>query len=111
MPDLLRDHRVVLGQFRVGALGNAELEALACGVPVAAAFRYPDAYASPPPLVAGGVDDPEAVAHALAALLDDVPARAALAAASVAWIGATYAAPTIARRLIEVYREVLDATS
>lgn len=111
MPALLRDHRAVLGQFRVGALGNTELEALACGVPIVAGFRYPDAYATPPPLVAGSVDDPEATARALAAILENDRARAALAEASVEWIAATHAAPTIARRLIEAYREVLDRSS
>jgi len=109
MPVLLRGHRAVLGQFQVGALGNTELEALACGVAVAAGFRYPDAYASPPPLVASGVDDPEVVARGLAAVLDDGPARAALGEASVAWVATTHAAPAVARRLVAAYWEALDA--
>ena len=108
MPDLLRDHRAVLGQFRYGALGNAELEALASGLPVAAAFRYPNAYTSPPPLIAGGVDDPEAMARGLATILDDAAARSAMADASVAWIAATHAAPLVARRLLDAYREALE---
>ncbi len=111
VPDLFREHRLVLGQFRVGALGNTELEALACGVPVAAAFRFPEAYASPPPLVAGGSDDPETVAHGLGAVLDDDRARTALAEASSAWIAATHDAPTIGARLIEAYREIAGATT
>lgn len=109
MPELIRGHLLALGQFRVGALGNTELEALACGVPVAAAFRYPDAYASPPPLVAGGVDDPEATARILATLLDDEATRGQLAAASVAWIAANHAAPTVAWRLLSAYWGILDA--
>jgi glycosyltransferase involved in cell wall biosynthesis len=109
MAELMRGHLLALGQFRVGALGNTELEALACGVPIAAAFRYPHAYASPPPLVGGGVDDPEATARSLATLLDDEARRGELAADSVAWIMANHAAPTVARRLLSAYWGILEA--
>ena len=40
MPDLLRRHRVTLGQFRLGILSQYELEAMACGIPVVADFRF-----------------------------------------------------------------------
>jgi hypothetical protein len=38
LPELLRGHRLALGQFLVGAIGNYELEALSAGVPVVMRF-------------------------------------------------------------------------
>ena len=49
MPQLLASHRVALGQFRLGILSQFELEAMACGTPIVATFRYPAAYDTPPP--------------------------------------------------------------
>jgi glycosyltransferase involved in cell wall biosynthesis len=41
---------VIVGQFALGALGLSELQAMSCGKPVIASFRYEEAYATPPPL-------------------------------------------------------------
>ncbi|MGZ6341013.1 MAG: glycosyltransferase, partial [Candidatus Limnocylindrales bacterium] len=66
LPALDRAHLVALGQSAVGAIGNYELEALASGVPVAADFRFPEAYDEPPPLVRAAT--PEEAATGLARL-------------------------------------------
>jgi glycosyltransferase involved in cell wall biosynthesis len=41
---------VVVGQFALGAMGLSELQAMSCGKPVIASFRYEGTYPSPPPL-------------------------------------------------------------
>lgn len=50
VPRVLWMADAVVGQFAVGALGLAELQAMSCARPVIASFRYHSAYPSPPPL-------------------------------------------------------------
>ncbi len=108
MPGLLRRHRIVFGQQRLGALGNYELEALAVGVPVVTHYRHWDAYPIDPPVV----DDRSAsrVTPRVLALLEDDVARAALGQQGRGWVARYHAPSTIARGLIEMYSAAL-ATS
>ncbi len=108
IPALVRRHRLVIGQFRVGALGNFELEALAAGTPVAASFRYPEAYDVPPPVIGG--PRPDAVADAIVRLLDDEASRMSLALAGRAWVASHHDPGTIASRLVEAYTRILSAS-
>jgi glycosyltransferase involved in cell wall biosynthesis len=107
LPDLVRGHRLALGQFLVGAIGNYELEALATGVPVVMRFDQDAAYTTPPPLV-NAADAEQAVAR-IAELLDDEAALEAIAARGPAWIEANHAARTVAARVIEDYRRTGQA--
>lgn len=107
MPGLFAAHRIAIGQMRAGAIGNYELEALAAGVPVAAAFRFPEAYPVRPPLL--DVVDVAAAATAIASLLDDEPTREASGSAGRAWVGTYHDPATIAARLIADYAAALGA--
>lgn len=107
MPALFRRHRTALGQFRVGAIGQYELEAMACGVPVVADFRHGGAYPEPPPIAVAF--DAEAAANALRTLLEDEPLRAACAIRSRAWVVRYHDAVSVAARVRQVYDDVLLA--
>jgi glycosyltransferase involved in cell wall biosynthesis len=102
LPELLRGHRLALGQFLVGAIGNYELEALSAGVPVVMRFDRDAAYATPPPLV--NVADPQAAVDRICELLDDEAALDDLAARGPAWVDANHAAHTVATRVLDDYR-------
>ena len=106
MAGLFRGHRIAIGQQRVGTLGNYELEAMGAGTPVAATFRYPAAYDSPPPVIDAG--SPAQVAERIAGLLDDEAARRDLATAGRDWILGHHAAATVAARVAADYRRLLD---
>lgn len=101
MPRLFAAHRVAIGQMRLGAIGNYELEALAARVPVAASFRFPDAYPTAPPVLDG--DDADAVAGAIADILDDERAREALAESGRSWVQLHHSVAAIATRLADDY--------
>jgi len=101
MPGLLRDHRVVLGQFRLGILSQLELEALACGVPVVTGFHYAEAYEEQPPIV--GADSAAEISAGLAGLLDDEEGRPARGAAGRAWVVAHHDSDRVVERLCDAY--------
>lgn len=103
MPGLLRRHRVTIGQFRLGILSQYELEAMASGVPVVADFRFPDAYATPPPVL--GATSVQDAAAALERMLDDPARLAHEAIRSRQWVIAEHAAAHVAGRLSDVYAE------
>ncbi|HYL41638.1 MAG TPA: glycosyltransferase family 4 protein [Candidatus Binatus sp.] len=107
VPALVRRHRLVIGQVRVGALGNFELEALAAGRPVAASFRHPEAYDVAPPVVDGG--SAADVADRIVGLLDDEPARAELGALGRRWVHGHHDPLTIATDLVAEYARILSS--
>ena len=108
MPDLIRAHRVALGQFGVGAIGVYELEALACGVPVVADFRFEAAYGGdgPPisPLDQG--DRAGGAASELERLLAGESQRLAASASGRAWAQRHHGVATVVSRLLKFYGSV-----
>lgn len=102
LAELMRGHRLALGQFLVGAMGNYEIEALSAGVPVVMRYDQGSAYATPPPVV-NAADAAEAVAR-ICELLDDSTALDELAARGPVWVDANHAARTVAARVIADYR-------
>jgi glycosyltransferase involved in cell wall biosynthesis len=102
LAELMRGHRLALGQFLVGAMGNYEIEALSTGVPVVMRFDQGSAYTTQPP-VANAADAGQAVAR-ICELLDDERALDDLAARGPAWVDGNHAALTVAARVIADYR-------
>jgi len=84
MPTLIWDCDVVVGQLWLGILSMSEAEAMACGKPVVMEYRYPEAYAEPPPLLIG--EPPEELAGQVIHLLDDTDAREDLGRRSREWV-------------------------
>lgn len=102
LPDVMRQHRLALGQFRLGIVSNFELEALASGVPVIMRFDPTEVYATPPPLVAAA--SAEEAAACIGELLDDEEERDELARLASAWVDAHHGAKAVAVRVIDDYR-------
>jgi glycosyltransferase involved in cell wall biosynthesis len=50
VPQLILSANVIVGQFALGSLGLAELQAMSCAKPVICSFRYAEAYPAPAPL-------------------------------------------------------------
>ena len=84
LPGIIGRHGLVVGQVLLGALGMAELEAMACGRPVIAWSRFGSFYGESPPVVRAL--DGRDVATAIARLIDDPPLRARLGAESRSWV-------------------------
>jgi glycosyltransferase involved in cell wall biosynthesis len=101
LPAVLRRHKLAMGQLLVGALGNYELECLACGVPVVTRFDYEGTYSSPPPIVSSS--GAEEAASRIAGLLDDEAALAELAGRGPGWVEANHSARTVAARVLVDY--------
>ena len=101
LPVLIRGHRLALGQFHVGAMGNYELECMASGVPVVMRFDFGRAYPSPPPVANVGTADE--AAEEIGRLLDDATARQRLADEGPPWVAANHGAAAIASRVLADY--------
>jgi glycosyltransferase involved in cell wall biosynthesis len=105
MPDVLRRHRVTLGQFRLGILSQYELEAMACGVPVVADFRFPEAYGAVPPVL--DAMSVRSAAEALERILSDESLLISEGVRSRDWVIAEHSADRVAQRVSTIYAEVL----
>jgi glycosyltransferase involved in cell wall biosynthesis len=110
---LYRRAALVVVPSRYEGFGLPAAEAMACGTPVVATA----AGALPEVLRAGGGgllvprDDPEALAKAIASLLEQPETRRALGARGRAGIERAFAWPAVAARTAEVYRQVLAERS
>jgi glycosyltransferase involved in cell wall biosynthesis len=111
--ELYRRATLAVVPSRYEGFGLPAVEAMACGTPVVASA----AGALPEVLRAGGGgllvprDDPEALAKAIATLLEQPETRRALGARARARVEAAYAWPRVAARTAQVYREVLAGRS
>ncbi len=107
--DLYRRATLVVVPSLYEGFGLPAAEAMACGTPVVAT----SAGALPEVLATGGggilvpPGDAEALAKAIATLLEQPGARAELGARAPARIRAAYSWRRIAKRTVEVYREVV----
>lgn len=109
MPGLVRQHRVVLGQFGIGSLGMAELESMACERPVICHFNQGPAYPAAPPVLSAQ-DPADVAAHALR-LLDERAAAVAMGAAARGWVVGTHGSEAIAKQVDLLYERALDPAS
>lgn len=99
---------VVVGQFFLGALGLSELQAMSCGKPVIAAYRYPTAYPEPPPL--RHAETPDEVDAHLEALYRDPGAAGLLGERARAWVCEYHGRDVLARRLATLYGSLAHDT-
>ncbi|MBT1003039.1 glycosyltransferase [Paenarthrobacter sp. DKR-5] len=101
----LAEADVVVGQQRFGVLGLSELEAMAQGTPLVAAFSAQDAYGDEAPLHNSRTADPlELVGRILA----DPAKAAATAALGREWALAHHSPVVLEERLEELYAAVLQ---
>jgi glycosyltransferase involved in cell wall biosynthesis len=108
-PRLYREAAVLAAPCRVASFGVILLEAMASGTPVVCAdnagFRQVIRDGAPGRFVPPS--DPEGLARAIGAVLDDAPLRARWAIEGRAVATARYAWPLVARQVEAVYAEVL----
>jgi glycosyltransferase involved in cell wall biosynthesis len=102
MPDLLGRHRVFLGQFGLGIVSQAEVEALATGMAVVSRLDSRLA-GDPPPPVVSSLDGTEAAVR-IERLLDDPADRARIGVAGRMWAVEQRSIPAITHQLVELYR-------
>ncbi|MBN9492682.1 glycosyltransferase family 4 protein [bacterium] len=105
-PGILGRHRVAVGQIYEGAVGMAELEALACARPVVTHFTYDHVYDVPPPFVQA--NSPGQVAAAVGRLLDDPALAQTIGASSRDWLVAHHDRRLIAERVETVLKDIVE---
>jgi len=100
LPGLINQHGIVLGQVRIGSIGMAELEAMACARPVVTWFNDLTAYPEPPPCVTA-VDAID-IANAITALVDQPETRDLVGARGRDWVIANHGLDRIVDRVESV---------
>ncbi|PZR66952.1 MAG: hypothetical protein DLM63_07775 [Solirubrobacterales bacterium] len=101
---------VVADQFTVGSYGGSALEAMSCARPLLVALdpdRFGGVYEPFPPVM--NVADPEAIAAALARLIDDREFRLRLGDQAREWVKANHGAPLVTRVLELCHEVVMEA--
>ncbi len=109
VPRLLWQADVVVGQFAVGNPGLSELQAMSCGRPVIMSFRYPEAYASPPPLYQA--TNAEEVDAQLEAVFQHPEQARAVGEQARAWVRDSHDYRILAKQLEALYTRCLDASA
>ena len=105
LPGLINQHGIVIGQVKIGSVGMAELEAMACGRPVITWFNELTAYSAPPPCITA-VDAVE-IAEAIVALVDDPAAREAAGVRGRAWVLEHHGLAMVVDRVEAVARAIV----
>lgn len=106
VPQLIQQADVVVGQFALGSLGLAELQAMSCAKPVIASFRYPDAYDTTPPLC--DANTPDEIDRQLERLYVHRDEGAAIGQQARDWILRHHDSNLLAERLEDLYRSVSE---
>jgi glycosyltransferase involved in cell wall biosynthesis len=101
MAKIINAFDIVIGQFRIGSLGLAELEAMSCEKPVVCYYADFGKYTENPPVLSGR--DPQAVADLLGRLITDRAYRIALGMQSREWVKKYHDSKVIAEQLLDIY--------
>lgn len=105
LPALINQHGIVLGQVRLGSVGMAELEAMACERPVVTWFNELSAYPEPPPCVTA-VDSVE-IATAVMSLINQPEMRSLIGGKSRDWVVANHGIERVVDRVEAVAKAIV----
>lgn len=103
MPALYQAHNLIVGQFKIGSLGMAELESMACEKPVICHYARDRWHTTPPPVI--NTQSATQITENIIHLLKDPSEMRALGQKGRNWVMTTHDYRLIAQRLAEVYTQ------
>lgn len=109
VPRLLWQVDAVVGQFELGAIGLAELQAMSSAKPVIASYRFPSAYSTPPPLYQATT--PEEIDAHLEEIFQHPEEARARGEQGRAWVCAHHDYRVLAKQLELLYTQCLTSTA
>jgi len=97
---------VVLGQFNLGILSFAELQAMSCAKPLICSFHYDNVYSTPPPICRAST--PNEIDEQLEKLYRHPEVGVTLGQKAREWVIENYDHRILTRRLETLYGSILD---
>lgn len=104
LPAILNAHGIILGQFKLEAIGMSELEAMAEGRPVIANFKYNCVYERPSPILLAASSSE--IEQKLESIYGDSDQLNNLGEESRAWVKEYHEAANVAKRLSRIYEMI-----
>lgn len=101
----MREHDIAVGQMQLGAIGMSELEAMACGMPVVANFKYGHRYETPPPIL--HAESSEAALIQIKRILDEPAMLTRFSSESRDWVAANHSKDAVCELLIALLGQYL----
>ncbi|MCB1256719.1 MAG: glycosyltransferase family 4 protein [Microthrixaceae bacterium] len=101
LPGLISDHRIVIGQRKLGVAGTSELQAMAMGKPVVMPLDDSIDPMAQPPVITDA--DPDRVAEWILDLLDNDEELQRLGVVAREWTVENHGVVSVTRRLIDLY--------
>ncbi|MGE0526239.1 MAG: glycosyltransferase family 4 protein [Bdellovibrionales bacterium] len=105
IPELVGKASLVLGQFRVGAIGMSELEVLALGRTVACHFAYPKIYHAPPPFISANT--PDEIVDVIETFLANPSAYEYLDRKARSWFVSNHSSDRLIQPLLKEYESLI----
>lgn len=103
MISLMQQQDIAIGQMQLGAIGMTELEALSCGIPTIAFFKYNEIYEQSCPIL-----NAESTAEAFSQaklLIDDINLREQAARESRDWICKNHALEVVGAKVESIFEK------
>jgi len=108
MPNYLNSCDIVLAQFLLGNLVLVSIEAMACGKPVIADYRFRECYGAAPVIHARTIDE---ISMKIEDLLNDGALRKRLGNEGRRYVAKHHALPKIVDDLLDIYEDITSITA
>jgi len=103
MPNVILEHDLVIGQFRLGCIGMCELESMACAKPLIANFELSNVYEKSPPLFS--VKDRASIWEAVCTVVENPEIGIEMGKRAREWVIKQHGIRNVASRLKIAYEQ------
>lgn len=105
LPEIIRNYKVLLGQFKVGAVGMSDLEAISCGKPLITFFEFNEVYEEAIPIL--NAKSEEDICSGIQQVLNNLDIFNAKAATFHDWVSKYHSIERVVEKVNELYLQAV----